>query len=141
MNFGVLGKNGAIAGGILGLVMAILSIIPFIGCLNCILMFGPGVLAAMLSEKDTGSVSVGEGAVAGAISGIVSMIISAIISIPIVLVIGGGSMMGQQIPADAMAAGAAGMVIGMIIGVVVGGGILAAVNAGTGAIYALIKNR
>lgn len=153
MDFKALSKPAIKAGLIMAavfVVIGLLGIIPFVGCVTgivgCILAFVPGILACYFSEQQGKVPSVGEGAILGAIAGPI-VALSYIITVPVGVLLGGASQaammqaMGQDGAASVASGGIMAIVIGIPVSLVVGGLILAAINAGTGAIYAAIKNR
>ncbi len=147
MDFGFLGKKAAIGGGIVGAVMFVItlaSVIPVVGCfiglLNWILGCTPGIVCGFLIEKETGRISIGEGAIAGCIGALVAGIISGIATIIAMTLLVGMTSAGTA-EMGGMAGGAAVGIVGGIVAVAIGTGIMIPINAGTGAIYALIKNR
>ena len=147
MNFGLIGKQSAIGGGLVGIgmiIITVLGLIPVIGCfiglLNWVLGCMPGVVAAYLIEKETGRISIGEGAVAGCIAAVIAGIMSGIVTVIAMTFFVGASTMGAS-EMGGMAGGAAmGAGIG-IVSVLIGVVVMVVINAGTGAVYALIKNR
>ena len=79
-----------------GLIVGILSAIPFINYCCCIWSIGGGLLAGFLYIKSSPTpVSVGEGAIVGGLAGIVGGIIYLIIGLPIALVFGMAAMQDQ----------------------------------------------
>src|ERR1044072_5604628 len=73
-----------------GLIVGILSAIPFLNYCCCIWGIGGGLLAGMLYIKSAPlPVKVGEGAVVGVLTGIVGAVLYFIIGVPIAYLIGG----------------------------------------------------
>ena len=76
-----------------GLVVGILSAIPFINYCCCIWTLGGGALAAYLYIKSSPTpVSMGEGAMVGGLAGVVGGIIYLILGLPIAILFGIGAM-------------------------------------------------
>jgi hypothetical protein len=72
-----------------GLVVGLLSAIPFINYCCCIWSIGGGVLAAYLYIKDSPvPVTTGDGAVVGGLAGVVGAIIYLVIGLPIAILFG-----------------------------------------------------
>ena len=79
-----------------GLIVGILSAIPFINYCCCIWSIGGGLLAGFLYIKSSPTpVSVGEGAIVGGLAGIVGGILYLVIGLPIALVFGMAAMQDQ----------------------------------------------
>ncbi|HEV7473147.1 MAG TPA: hypothetical protein VGN90_03805 [Pyrinomonadaceae bacterium] len=76
-----------------GLIVGVLSAIPFINYCCCIWSIGGGALAAYLYIKSSPvPVSMGDGAMVGGLAGVVGGIIYLILGLPIALVFGMASM-------------------------------------------------
>lgn len=76
-----------------GLIVGVLSAIPFINYCCCIWSIGGGALAAFLYIKSSPTpVSMGEGAMVGGLAGVVGAIIYLIIGLPIALLFGAAAM-------------------------------------------------
>lgn len=76
-----------------GLIVGILSAIPFINYCCCIWSIGGGALAAFLYIKSSPvPVSMGDGAVTGGLAGVVGGIIYLVLGLPIALVFGMAAM-------------------------------------------------
>ena len=72
-----------------GLVVGLLSAIPFINYCCCIWSIGGGLLAAYLYIKDSPTpVTTGDGAIVGGLAGVVGAIIYLIIGLPIAILFG-----------------------------------------------------
>jgi len=79
-----------------GLIVGVLSAIPFINYCCCIWAIGGGVLAGFLYIKESSTpVSVGDGAIVGGLAGVVGGIIYLIIGLPIALLFGMAAMQDQ----------------------------------------------
>ncbi len=79
-----------------GLVVGLLSAIPFINYCCCIWGIGGGVLAAYLYIKSSPiPVSTGDGAMVGALAGVVGGIIYLVIGLPIAILFGMAAMQEQ----------------------------------------------
>ena len=79
-----------------GLIVGVLSAIPFINYCCCIWAIGGGVLAGFLYIKESSTpVSVGDGAIVGALAGVVGGILYLIIGLPIALLFGMAAMQDQ----------------------------------------------
>src|SRR5688572_3770322 len=79
-----------------GLIVGILSAIPFINYCCCIWSIGGGLLAGFLYIKSSPTpVSVGEGAIVGGLAGIVGGILYLIIGLPIAILFGMAAMQDQ----------------------------------------------
>jgi hypothetical protein len=105
-----------------GLIVGVLSAIPFINYCCCIWSIGGGVLAAFLYIKSSPiPVKTGDGAVVGGLAGVVGGIIYLVIGLPIALLFGMAAMTeqlnrsGVQIPVS----GALLMILSAIIGAIV----------------------
>jgi len=76
-----------------GLVVGLLSAIPFINYCCCIWSIGGGVLAAYLYIKDSPTqVTTGDGAMVGGLAGVVGAIIYLVIGLPIAILFGMAAM-------------------------------------------------
>jgi hypothetical protein len=76
-----------------GLIVGVLSAIPFVNYCCCIWAIGGGLLAGMLYIKESPApVPTGQGAVVGALAGVVGGIIYLIIGIPVALIFGAAQM-------------------------------------------------
>ena len=79
-----------------GLVVGLLSAIPFVNYCCCIWAIGGGALAGFLYIKDSPSpVPTGDGAVVGALAGVVGGLIYLVIGLPIAFVFGAAEMEAQ----------------------------------------------
>jgi hypothetical protein len=80
-------RSMLIAAGIGGLVMAAVSKIPVINCLNCLFcvgIWGSGILAVWfyrLSEKDQPGLTIGQGALIGLLAGVEAAVLAALIGV------------------------------------------------------------
>jgi len=108
-----------------GLIVGILSAIPFLNYCCCIWGIGGGLLAGMLYIKSAPiPVKVGEGAVVGVLTGIVGAILYFIIGVPIAYFLSGAQLeetlvrAGVQLPA-----GVSGILL-FVLGGLIGGLIL-----------------
>ena len=104
-----------------GLIVGLLSAIPFINYCCCIWGIGGGVLAAYLYIKSSPiPVSMGEGAMVGALAGVVGGIIYLVIGLPIVILFGMAAMTeqlsrsGVQLPFSGVAL----MIVAGIVGAI-----------------------
>jgi hypothetical protein len=102
-----------------GLIVGLLSAIPFVNYCCCIWAIGGGVLAGMLYIKDSPTpVPTGEGAVVGALAGVVGAVIYLIIGLPIAFFFGAAQMeeqlgrSGVQLPFS----GTVLLIVGALIG-------------------------
>ena len=102
-----------------GLIVGLLSAIPFINYCCCIWAIGGGLLAGMLYVKESPTqVPTGEGAVVGALAGVVGGLIYLIIGLPIAFLFGAAQMeeqlgrSGVQLPFS----GTVLLVVGALIG-------------------------
>jgi hypothetical protein len=84
-------KKAAIIGAIAGAGMGILGIIPFVGCVNCVLMFLLGVAIVHLLTQEFGKSEMKDSAIYGAIGGGCAALTAGIISLPIMLIFGTAS--------------------------------------------------
>jgi hypothetical protein len=76
-----------------GLIVGVLSAIPFINYCCCIWTLGGGALAAYLYIKSSATpVAIGEGAMVGGLAGVVGGIIYLILGLPIAILFGMGAM-------------------------------------------------
>ena len=104
-----------------GLIVGILSAIPFVNYCCCLWAIGGGLLAGMLYIKGSPlRVKTGDGAVVGALAGVVGGLIYLIVAIPIALLWGAAAMeqafrnSGMQMPL----AGPAMIILGSLVGAV-----------------------
>jgi len=76
-----------------GLVIGVLSALPFIGFLNiccCLWVITGGMLAAYVLQSNTPqSITIGDGATVGLLAGLIGAVVHTIISIPVNLLMGG----------------------------------------------------
>lgn len=147
MDIKELAKPAIKAGGIMAgvfVVLGVLNLVPFVNCLSgiasCILGFVPGILACYFSEQEGKVPTIAEGAVLGAIAGPITTL-SAIITVPLSLLVGPSSQQAMQQFSSTGLSVVLIVVITIPVVLIIGGIFSAAVNAGTGAIYAVIKNR
>ena len=76
-----------------GLIVGVLSALPFVSLCCCIWAIGGGLLAGMLYIKSSPTpVATGDGAIVGALSGVVGAVIYLIIGLPIALLRGTADM-------------------------------------------------
>jgi len=79
-----------------GLIVGVLSAIPFINYCCCIWSIGGGLLAGFLYIKSSQTpVSVGDGAIVGGLAGVVGGVIYLILGLPIAIVFGMAAMQDQ----------------------------------------------
>lgn len=79
-----------------GLIVGVLSVIPFINYCCCIWSIGGGLLAGFLYIKSSPTpVNVGDGAIVGGLAGVVGGVIYLIIGLPINLLFGMAAMSDQ----------------------------------------------
>ena len=79
-----------------GLIVGLLSAIPFINYCCCIWAIGGGALAGFLYIKSSPTpVPTGDGAIVGALSGVVGAVIYLIIGLPLAMVFGAAEMEAQ----------------------------------------------
>lgn len=105
-----------------GLIVGVLSAIPFINYCCCIWSIGGGVLAAFLYIKSSPTpVKTGDGAVVGGLAGVVGGIIYLVIGLPIALLFGMAAMTEQlnRSGVDLPISGALLMIVAAIIGAIV----------------------
>ena len=106
-----------------GLIVGILSAIPFINYCCCIWGIGGGALAGMIYIKGSPTrVTPGEGAIVGALSGVVGAVIYLIIGLPIAFFFGAAAMeeafrnSGVQLPmSGALLMVVSGLVVGLLL--------------------------
>lgn len=117
-----------------GLIVGILSAIPFVNYCCCLWGIGGGALAGMLYIKGSPTrVTPGEGAIVGALSGVVGALIYLLIGLPIAYFFGAAAMeeairnSGVQLPmSGALLMVVSGLVVGLLLIVLAAiGGILA----------------
>ena len=76
-----------------GLVIGVLSALPFIGFLNiccCLWVITGGMLAAYVLQSNTPqAITIGEGATVGLLAGLIGAVVHTIISVPVNLLMGG----------------------------------------------------
>ncbi len=105
-----------------GLVVGLLSAIPFINYCCCIWGIGGGVLAAYLYVKDSANpVRTGEGAMLGGLAGLVGAVIYLIIGVPITyFLVGAGGLEAQlaQAGVNVPFSGALLIIVGGLVGAV-----------------------
>lgn len=111
-----------------GLIVGVLSAIPFINYCCCIWTLGGGALAAYLYIKSSPTpVKIGDGALVGGLAGVVGAIIYLIIGLPIAILLGTAAMeeqfarQGIQLPFSG--------VLLMILSGIIGAVILAVLTA------------
>lgn len=76
-----------------GLIVGVLSALPFIGFCRCLWALGGGLVAGMLYIKGSQTpVALGDGAIVGALSGVVGAIIYLILGLPIALLQGAADL-------------------------------------------------
>ena len=116
-----------------GLVVGLLSAIPFINYCCCIWSIGGGVLAAYLYIKSSPTpVGMGDGAMVGGLAGVVGAVIYLIISLPLALLFGTAAIeerfaqSGMQLPFSGMVLIFVSVIVGAILLVVLAtlGGII-----------------
>ncbi len=135
-------KAGAI-GAVIGLVIALLGRIPFLGCIVGPLGWVVAVLTGVLYVHFAGrKVEVGEGALGGALAGGIAGLVSSLVSGVLTLIFGpvstAISLLGRgRLGAAALSTGItlAGVISGIVLGTVIG----AALGALGGVIYAALK--
>lgn len=105
-----------------GLIVGVLSAIPFINYCCCIWTLGGGALAAFLYIKSSPTpVSIGDGAVVGGLAGVFGGIIYLIIGLPIALLFGIAAMQeqltrsGMEVPFSGTVLAIVGSIVGAII--------------------------
>jgi hypothetical protein len=134
-------KAGLIGAG-LGLVVAVLGRIPFLGCISCFL----GPLAALVTgalyvQFATGKVELADGALGGAVAGAISGAVNSLFSGLMNLIFGtaqaASDLLGGEFGAAALTAGAS--VGSVLVGIVVGAIVGAVLGLVGGIIYAAIK--
>lgn len=105
-----------------GLIVGVLSAIPFINYCCCIWSIGGGALAAYLYIKSSPvPVGTGDGAMVGGLAGVIGGIIYIIIGLPIALLFGMAAMQDslRQSGVDLPISGFLLMVVGAIIGAII----------------------
>lgn len=105
-----------------GLIVGVLSAIPFINYCCCIWSIGGGALAAYLYIKSSPlPVGTGDGAMVGGLAGVIGGIIYIILGLPIALVFGMAAMQDslRQSGVDLPISGFLLMVVGAIIGAII----------------------
>jgi uncharacterized protein YqgC (DUF456 family) len=138
--------RAGLIGAVAGLVVALLSRIPFLGCLvaplGWVVALATGALYVHFRAERGGSVELAEGAVGGGVAGAVAGAVQSLVSGLLTLIFGAvdtaSSLFGgSDIGGTALAAGVT--IIGVVIGLVVGAIIGAVLGAIGGAIYSAIK--
>jgi len=75
-----------------GILLGVLSSLPYLNCACCIWVIGGGLLAAYLYVKESAfAVTLGRGVMLGFLTGVVGTAVAALFSIPLVLMSSGGS--------------------------------------------------
>ena len=111
-----------------GLIVGVLSAIPFINYCCCIWTLGGGVLAAYLYVKSSPTpVKMGDGAMVGGLAGVVGGIIYFVLSLPINIFFGIAAMQ-EQLSRSGVRLPFSGMVL-VIVASIVGAIILAVLTA------------
>ena len=135
-------KAGVIAGAILGVVIIVVALVGSVargvGCCNCLLPIGGGILAVYLYTKNgLGPIQSGDGAVLGLIAGAVAAVMYLIIGLPLAYFISAAAMAAQfeQLRESGINM-PAGMSIGAII--IVGGIVGALIYVGLATVGGLI---
>lgn len=148
MDTSLLMKKGALAGAVCGVVLIVLnllSFIPLVGCVTgivaCVVAFMPGVVGSYLLMQESSTTTTGEGAITGAVSGAVASLLSSVVVIPVMAFTGAAASLGGRGGMEQAALGGGMIFVVGIIGAIIGLVILSGINAGTGALYVLIKNR
>lgn len=93
-------KAAVTAGAILGVVITVIGIVGTlargVGCCNCLLPIGGGILAVYLySKKAPSTILPGDGAVLGAIAGAVAGLIYLVVGVPLVYVMSAAALTTQ----------------------------------------------
>ncbi len=103
-----------------GLVVGLLSSIPFVNYCCCIWGIGGGALAGFLYIKGSPTpVSTGEGAMVGGLAGIVGGLIYLVLGIPIAyLVAGGGAAFEEQLARSGVSVPFSGVLLFIVAGLV-----------------------
>lgn len=115
-----------------GLIVGVLSAIPFINYCCCIWSIGGGVLAAYLYIKSSPiPVTMGDGAIVGGLAGIVGGIIYLIIGLPIAILFGMAAMT-EQLSRSGVRLPFSGTLLMIVAGII--GAIILAVLATLGGI-------
>lgn len=115
-----------------GLIIGVLSLIPFVNYCCCIWAVLGGLLATFLYIRSApGPVSTGEGAQVGAISGVIGSVIYLIIGIPVALLFGAGAQIEQALKNSGVGVPVAGValvllsallvVVSLFISAIIGG--------------------
>lgn len=105
-----------------GAAVGVLSLIPFLNYCCCLWAIGGGMLAVYLyTQKSTGPVQPGDGAMLGAMAGGFGALIFLLINVPLSLIIGAAAMEQafRQANIDLPLGGVALMLFGSVIGAVV----------------------
>lgn len=94
-------KPALMGGGALGLLLVITvlisSLVPFIGCCNCLWPIAAGVLATMFYVKGSPTpATVVDGAIVGALAGVIGGLIYLVIGLPLSYLINGVEAMDAQ---------------------------------------------
>ena len=86
----------AIIGGIL---LGVLSSLPYVNCACCAWVLGGGLLAAYLYVKESSlAITLGQGVILGFLTGVIGTVVVALFSIPLILLSPqGGSELAEQI--------------------------------------------
>lgn len=115
-----------------GLIVGVLSAIPFINYCCCIWSIGGGVLAAYLYIKSSPTpVTTGDGAMVGGLAGVVGAIIYLIIGLPIAIFFGMAAMT-EQLSRSGVALPFSGTLLMVVAGII--GAIILAVLSTLGGI-------
>ena len=142
-----LALRAGLIGAAAGLVLAVLTRIPFLGCLFCwigpVLSLAIGALYVHFAIGEGATVDIAEGALGGTIAGAIAGGVNSLVSGVLTLVFGTvgtvSNLLGGE--GESAIAGIVGTVGGAIMGMIVG--IIVGIAAGAvgGAVYAAIKRR
>ncbi len=100
-----------------GLVVGLLSAIPFVNYCCCIWGIGGGALAGFLYIKGSPTpVSVGEGAMVGGMAGIIGGIIYFVLGVPIAYLISGGGALEEQLARSGVSVPFSGVLLFIVAG-------------------------
>jgi hypothetical protein len=139
--------RAGLIGAAAGLVLAVLTRIPFLACLFCwigpVLSLAIGALYVHLAIGEGAAVDIAEGALGGTIAGAIASAVNSLVSGVLTLVFGTVGSVSNLLGGEGESAitGIVGTIGGAIVSTIVGIIVGTAAGAVGGAVYAAIKGR
>jgi hypothetical protein len=135
--------RAGILGGIVGIVVLLLSLIPVVGLcfvvLAWVVYLGTGVFAVMQGKNQGATMTIQQGAIDGAVAGGIAGVIAHVVKFVVDIILGVVFSVGLANGAGDATAGVATSLIGGCIGLVFGIIVAIVLGAGGGLIYAAIQ--